>query len=138
MSKINELIKRLCPNSVVYKKIWELTSWDKKYNAVDKSMQPRIIKYNYLLANQLNEIIDEYGDVLILETGINNNKKYTNEELAGDNLCDAEIIAIPWGGTPNVKYYNGKFVTGDNRIAISNDSNVLNTKFLFVNYQVYN
>ena len=131
MSKINELIKKLCPNGVEYKKVWEVTTWDKKYNAVEKSMQPRIEKYNYLLANQLNEIVDPDGDVLILETGINSERKYTNIDLAGNNLCDAEIIAIPWGGTPNVKYYKGKFVTGDNRIAISNDINLLNTKFLY-------
>ena len=35
------------------------------------------------------------------------------------------------GGTPNVKYYNGKFVTGDNRIATSLDTRVLNNKFLY-------
>ena len=131
MSKINDLINKLCPNGVEYKKVWEVTTWDKKYNAVEKSMQPRIEKYNYLLANQLNEIVDPDGDVLILETGINSERKYTNIDLAGNNLCDAEIIAIPWGGTPNVKYYKGKFVTGDNRIAISNDINLLNTKFLY-------
>ena len=131
MSRINELIRKLCPNGVEYKKVWQITTWDKKYNSVDKYMQPKIRKYNYLLANQLNEIIVDNGDVFILETGINNTKKYTNEDLAGDNLCNGEIIAIPWGGTPNVKYYNGKFVTGDNRIAVSNDINVLNTKFLY-------
>lgn len=131
MSRIAELIKEKCPNGVEYRKVWELTTWDKKYNSVDKYMQPKVIKYNYLLANQLNEIIDFDGDVLILETGISSNKKYTNEILAGKNLCEGEVIAIPWGGTPNVKYYNGKFVTGDNRIAISNDVNVLNTKFLY-------
>ena len=130
MSSINDLIKKLCPNGVEFKKVWEVTSWDKKYNTVDKSMQPRIIKYNYLLASKLDELVDINGDVLILETGINN-KKYTTEKLANGNLCEGEIIAIPWGGTPNVKYYNGKFITGDNRIAISNDDKVLNTKFLY-------
>ena len=113
------------------KYIYEVTTWDKKYNSVEKSMQPNIMKYKYLLASQLNEIIVSNGDVLILETGVNSTKKYTNEELAGDNLCSGEIVAIPWGGTPNVKYYNGRFVTGDNRIAISNDQSILNTKFLY-------
>ena len=131
MSKINDLIKELCPNGVEYKKVWEVTIWDKKYNSVDKYMQPNIVKYNYLLANQLNDIVDDNGDVLILETGINSIYKFTNEKLAGKNLCKGEVIAIPWGGTPNVKYYNGKFVTADNRIAISRNVNVLNTKFLY-------
>ena len=131
MSKINDLIRKLCPNGVEYKNVWEVTTWDKKFNSVDKFMQPKIVKYNYLLANQLNNIIDDNGDVFILETGINSTKKFTNEKLAGNNLCVGEIVAIPWGGTPNVKYYSGKFVTGDNRIVITNDVNVLNTKFLY-------
>ena len=35
------------------------------------------------------------------------------------------------GRTPNVKYYNGKFVTADNRIAISLNKQVLSTKYLY-------
>lgn len=131
MSKIEQLIKEKCPNGVEYKKIWEVTTWDKKYNSTEKYMQPQIHKYKYLLANQINDILVENGDIFVLETGINVEKKYTTEKLAKDYLCEGEIVAIPWGGTPNVKYYNGKFVTGDNRIAISNDTNVLLNKFLY-------
>lgn len=131
MSKIDDLIKEKCPNGVKYRKVWELTTWDKRYSTVDRKMQPKIIKYNYLLANKLKEISREEGNVFILETGINPIKKYTTEELAGDNICEGEIVAIPWGGTPNVKYYKGKFVTGDNRIATSNNTNILSNKFLY-------
>ena len=57
------------------------------------------------------------------------------EELAGEYLCEGEIVSIPWGKSPGaknpVKYYNGKFVTGDNRIATSLDTNVLSNKFLY-------
>lgn len=35
------------------------------------------------------------------------------------------------GGTPNVKYYKGKFVTADNRIATSSDTAILSNKFLY-------
>lgn len=131
MSKIEQLIKEKCPNGVEYKKIWEVTTWDKKYKSAEKYMQPKTNKYKYLLANQINDILDENGDVFVLETGINVEKKYTTEQLAKDYLCEGEIVAIPWGGTPNVKYYNGKFVTGDNRIATSNDTTVLLNKFLY-------
>ena len=131
MSKLEQLIREKCPNGVEYKKIWEVTTWDKKYNSTEKYMQPKINKYKYLLATQINDILDEKGDVFVLETGINIEKKYTTEKLAKDYLCEGEIVAIPWGGTPNVKYYNGKFITGDNRIATSNDTNILSNKFLY-------
>src|SRR5699024_641589 len=64
-------------------------------------------------------------------TGISQEKRYTTEELAGDYLAEGEIVCIPWGGMPNVKYYKGKFVTGDNRIATSLDTQILDNKFLY-------
>lgn len=51
--------------------------------------------------------------------------------MAGDYLFEGEIVCIPWGGTPNVKYHNGKFITSDNRIATSLNKDVLNNKFLY-------
>lgn len=130
MSRIDELIAKYCPNGVNHKELWKLTTWDKKFNGVDKSMQPKVIKYPYLLAADMNTLETEQGNVRLLATGIGA-EKYTTEKLAGSNLCEGEIVAIPWGGTPNVKYYKGKFVTADNRIATSNDTTILNNKFLY-------
>ena len=45
-------------------------------------------------------------------------------------MCVGEVVAIPWGGVPNIKYYKGKFVTADNRIATSNDTETLGNRFL--------
>ena len=129
MSKIDELIKKYCPNGVEYKQLWEVTSWDKKFNSVDKTKQPKVYKYKYFLASDLKPLIVEDGDVKVLTTNVS--KLYTTEELVDGDYYEAEIIAIPWGGNPIVQYYNGKFITSDNRIAISNDINILNTKFLF-------
>lgn len=131
MSKLQELIQRLCPDGVEYKPLWILTIWDKKFNGVNRSMQPKIISYPYVLANVFDEIEDERGDVRLLSTGIGGRERWTTEEKAGSNLCEGEIIAIPWGGTPNVKYYKGKFVTADNRIATSSDTAILSNKFLY-------
>lgn len=131
MSKLQELIDKLCPNGVEFKPIWSLTTWDKKFKGVDRKMQPNVISYPYVLANIFDEIEDTSGDVKLLTTGIGGAERWTTEEKAGANLCEGEIIAIPWGGTPNVKYYNGKFVTADNRIATSNDTTVLHNKFLY-------
>ena len=109
--------------------LWQVTTWDKKYNNVDKKWQPKIIKYHYLLSDELDSIKDENGDVRILYTG--KEIGYTTEELAGDNISEGEIVSIPWGGIPTVKYHKGKFVTGDNRIATSNDTTILTNKYLY-------
>lgn len=130
MSKINELIVELCPNGVVYKHIWEVTAWDKKFNAVDNNKQPKTYKYTYLLASALRKLAVEGGDVKLLSTG-GEVYGWTTEELAGKNISEGEIVAIPWGGKATVQYYNGKFVTADNRIATSLDKNYLDNKFLY-------
>ena len=123
MSKLDELIKELCPDGVEHKELWELTAWDKKFNAVDNSMQKKIIKYHYFLASDLKPLICPEGNVKILTT--NTSDLFTNEELVKEYVSEGEIVAIPWGGNPNVQYYKGKFVTADNRIATSLDTNKL-------------
>lgn len=44
---------------------------------------------------------------------------------------EEEVVYIPWGGNPIVQYYNGRFITGDNRIATSFDKTKLNNKYLY-------
>lgn len=131
MSKLQELIDRLCPDGVEFKPLGSLTIWDKRFNGVDRKMQPQVISYPYVLANVFDEIEDPSGNVRLLSTGIGGTERWTTEEKAGANLCEGEIVAIPWGGTPNVKYYKGKFVTADNRIATSSDTTVLSNKYLY-------
>lgn len=110
------------------RELWELTIWDKKFNEVEAEKQPKIIKYPYVLADVFSKIEDASGDVRLLSTG--NYIGYTTDEKAGKNLCFGEVVAIPWGGVPNIKYYKGKFVTADNRIATSNDTETLGNRFL--------
>ena len=111
------------------KKLGEVTTWDKYFQGVPKQLQSRVIKYPYVLANVFSDIERKGGNVLLLSTG--NYVGWTTEELAGNNLCEGEVVAIPWGGTANIKYVKGKFVTADNRIATSSDLTVLNNKFLY-------
>ena len=129
MSKIDELIETLCQDGVEFKQLWEVTAWDKRFNAVENYKQTSIIKYKYLLAKDLKNLQDDNGDVKLLSTGYYD--AYTTEEKAGNYLVEGEIVAIPWGGTAIVKYYKGKFVTADNRIATSIDSRILNNRFLY-------
>lgn len=114
---------------VEWKKIWEVTTWDKKFSGVDRRMQPKVIKYHYYLANELSELECENGDIKILYTTIKD--AYTNSHDVEGNIAEGEIVAIPWGGNVNIQYYKGKFVTADNRIATSNDTNYLCNKFLY-------
>lgn len=129
MSKLNDLIQQYCPNGVEYKHIWEITSWDKRFKEVENSKQSKIDKYHYYFAAELDSIIDKSGDVKVLTT--NKTDLHTTDELAGNNIVNAEIVCIPGGGNPIVQYYNGKFVTGDNRIARVLDINELNAKYLY-------
>jgi len=129
MSKLSYLEKLLNGVKVEYKALWEVTSWDKKFNAVDKFKQPYVIKYHYFLANELKSLVSETGDVKLLTTNVSD--LYTTEDLAGDKVSEGEVIAIPWGGNAVVQYYKGKFLTSDNRIVTSNDKNYLNNKYLY-------
>ena len=131
MSKLNKLIEELCPDGVEYKPLWKVTIWDKKFSGVDKSKQIKVISYKYYLSTDFAKVERKNGNIKYISTGISGEDRYTTEELAGDYLAEGEVVCIPWGGTPNVKYYNGKFVTGDNRIATSLDTKVLNNKFLY-------
>ena len=131
MTKLEELIQEFCPNGVEYKPLWSLTAWDKRFNGIDRSMQKKVVSYKYYLSSEFNEVERRDGDILYIPTGITNEKRYTTEELAGEYLAEGEIVCIPWGGTPNVKYHKGKFVTGDNRIATSLDTNILDNKYLY-------
>ena len=129
MSKLSEMIATLCPNGVEYRPLWSVTFWDKKFNAVDRAKQPKVIKYNYFLANDLKPLIVKGGSVKLLTT--NSSNIFTTEELAGDLMSEGEVVTIPWGGNPNVQYYKGKFLTADNRIATSRDISILDNKYLF-------
>ena len=123
------LEKLLDGAEVEWKPLWSITTWDKKFNAVEKEKQPKVIKYHYYLASELKPLIVDGGDVKLLTT--NESDIWTTEELVQNNISEGEIIAIPWGGNPIVQYYKGKFVTADNRIATSNNTKILDNKFLY-------
>ena len=114
---------------VEWRNIWEVTTWDKKFSGVDKSMQPKVIKYYYYLANELADLEKQGGDVRILYT--TNKEAYTNSSDVDGNIAEGEVVTIPWGGNVNIQYFKGKFVTADNRIATSNDINYLLNKYLY-------
>ncbi|WP_232233374.1 restriction endonuclease subunit S [Sedimentibacter sp. B4] len=133
LSNLEQLINELCPDGVEFVPMWEVTIWDKRFNSVDRKKQPQIITYPYLLAADLFKLEQSSGDVFLLSTG--EQTGWTTEELAADYLCYGEVVTIPWGKSRPVKevlkYYKGKFVTADNRIATSNDTTKLLNKYLY-------
>jgi type I restriction enzyme S subunit len=114
---------------IEWRKMWEVTTWDKKFSGVDKSMQPQIIKYHYYLANELNELERLNGDVRILYT--TDKIAFADSTEVEGTISEGEVVTIPWGGNVSIKYYNGRFVTADNRIATSSNKNILSNKFLY-------
>ena len=90
MSRIEEMIRELCPEGVEYKQLWEVTVWDKKFNAVERNKQKKVYSYKYLLASELFDLEQENGDVRLLSTG--EYIGWTTEELAGEYLYEGEIL----------------------------------------------
>lgn len=133
MSSMSFMDKLMDGVGVEWKVLWEVTTWDKKFNAVSREKQPNVINYKYLLAIDLFKLEKENGDVFLLSTG--ERTGWTTEELAGENLREGEVVTIPWGKSRPlrevIKYYKGRFVTADNRIATSNDTDKLLNKFLY-------
>ena len=129
MTHIEQMIQDLCPQGVEFKKLGEVTYWDKRFNEVERSMQPQIRKYHYYFASELEDLESPTGTIKILYTS--NKIAYAEEETVAENVVDAEVVAIPWGGNANIKYFKGKFVTADNRIAVVRDTSILSTKFVY-------
>ena len=129
-SKLQELIDKYCPNGVEYKPLWMVTYWDKKFNGVDKSKQPKVIDYKkYFLGSEQKSLISDNGDIKILTTY--NSDCYADCDSITEYINEGEVVCIPWGGNAIVQYYNGRFITGDNRIAISIDTDILSNKYLY-------
>ena len=133
MSRLRELMAELCPDGVEFVPLWSVTIWDKKFNAVERYKQPVVDSYQYLLANDLFLMEVDCGDVFLLSTG--EKTGWTTEAVAGDYLKEGEVVSIPWGKsravTDCIKYYKGKFVTADNRIATSSNTELLSNKYLY-------
>lgn len=130
MSKIEKLIKEKCPNGVKYKKLYEITFWDKKFNGVEKNWQKKIVQFKHTSATQLKELNVQKGNIKLLSTG--NFEGFAIESKVKNLLNEGEVITIPSGGSANIKYYKGKFVDSGNILAVSS-----NPKLYFLKYIYY-
>jgi len=133
MSSRSFIEKLLDGIEIEWNALWQVTTWDKRFNDVDNYKQPKVINYQYLLAADLFKLEKDNGDVFLLSTG--ERTGWTTEELAGAYLRTGEVVTIPGGKSRPIKdvlkYYKGRFVTADNRIATSSDTDKLLNKFLY-------
>ncbi|MCA6079381.1 MAG: restriction endonuclease subunit S [Endomicrobium sp.] len=126
-SRLGNLIKKYCPNGVKFKELYKLTIWDKRFDGVEKEKQPNVRSFKHISAAKLKSLYikgscNVQNNVRLLSTGQFDG--YTAQELVGDNLNNDEVIAIPSGGSANLKYCKGKFVDSGNILAIARDENV--------------
>ena len=128
-SKIEKLISELCPSGVEFKYLWQITSWDKRFNGVSIEKQKKILSFKHVSAQHLKKIETANGRVKLLATGQFNG--WTTKELAENDLNDGEVITIPSGGSANIKYYKGEFVDSGNILASSIDNRILNLKYCY-------
>ena len=133
MSKLDELIQQYCPDGIEYKKLYEITIWNKKFKGVDKNKQPIIIPRKSMQSKDLEALNTGCGDICLLFAGVDIG--WTDIEISDSFISSGEVIAIPEGkSTPLnkvMKYYNGKFIPSNNLIATTFDNNTLNLKYLF-------
>ncbi|MCR2063572.1 restriction endonuclease subunit S [Campylobacter helveticus] len=116
---LESLLAQHCPNDVEFRPLYELTFWDKKFKAVEKSWQPKTIKFKHILAKDLQNLAVPNGDIKLLSTGKFDD--FTDTQTALNFINEGEIIAIPSGGEANLKYFKGKFVDSGNILATARD-----------------
>lgn len=130
MNKIEKLIDEFCPNGVEFKKLWEIVNFDKKFKGVPKEKQNEILSFKHVSANELKRYEKcNFGNVKLLSTGLYDGYIKYNEN--DNNINYGEIIALPSGGSPIIKYYNGYFIDSLNIIFSQKTKKECNLKFIY-------
>ena len=126
MSKLEDLINKLCPEGVEYKTLNEVTKWDKRFNNINNNFYK---SFNHVSAAKLKDLKNDKGTVKLLSTG--NFDGVALKEDAMEYLNNDEIFTIPSGGAANIKYFKGEFVDSGNIIGTSLNSDLYNTKYIY-------
>ena len=130
MSRLNDLIKELCPNGVEYKELYKIIKWSKKFSGVNKEWQKETISTKSdISAQELKSLAVPGGNIKLLSTGFFDG--YTTDDLYDQCVDDLEVITIPSGGTANIKYYNGKFINSGNILGTSIDNDKYFLKYIY-------
>ncbi|MDR2369637.1 MAG: hypothetical protein LBD63_03340, partial [Mycoplasmataceae bacterium] len=118
MKNIIDMIKKISTKEIEYKKIWEVTVWDKKFQNVDSKKQLNLLKYKKVSAKHLKSLEKRDGDIPLYTAGLFSGK--TSLKLSKNFINNDEVITIP-DGRANIRYLNGNFVITDhNKLCKSN------------------
>jgi type I restriction enzyme S subunit len=115
MNKIEKLIAKLCPNGVEFKKLGDVITKN---------------SFKQFGASELESLIVEGGNVKLLPSS-QNYDWWTNEKIAGNYLCEGEVITLGRARYANLKYHKGKFVSSNNHIITPKDKNEILGRYLF-------
>jgi Type I restriction modification DNA specificity domain. len=115
MNKIEKLIAELCPNGVEWKRLGEVSKID---------------SFKQIGAEELKNLTTDNGNVKLLPSS-KNHDWFTNEELAGDYICEGEVITLGRARYANTKYWKGKFISSNNHTITTFDPKKLLTKYLY-------
>lgn len=132
MSRIDDLIAKYCPNGVEYKKLYEITFWDRNFKGTDKIIQPEIVTFKHVTAEYLRNIQQcPNGTITLLSTGNFSGK--TDLSVVEDETIvnTGEILSIPSGGSATIKYYQGDFIDSGNILAVSSDVKLYSLKYIY-------
>lgn len=94
----------------------KLVHWNKTFSNVPNNQQSSVNVYcTNVTARRLEELNIGKGEVKLLSTG--NFVGYTSVEKCKNIYDEGEVITLPSGGTANIKYHNGKFISSGNYLA---------------------
>lgn len=117
MSRLEELINKLCPDGVEYKKLSEVVIYD---------------GLKQISAKDLEKIIDNTGNIKLLPSSRNYDWVCSNvPKEYSQYVYDEEVITVGRARNANTKYCNGKFISAQNHIIRSKDKSFLRVKYLY-------
>lgn len=130
MSKLNDLIKEMCPNGVKYIELYKVIKWNKRFSGVNREWQKEILTLkSNISAQDLKRLLVKNGDIKLLSTG--NFDGYTDRNTYKGLVDKAEVITIPSGGSANIKYYNGEFINSGNILGTSSNTDIYCLKYVY-------
>lgn len=87
-------------------------------------------RYSQLDAESIMELASQSSDVKLLPSS-KNYDLFTSFDEAGDLVCNGEVITLGKARYANIKYWCGDFISSNNNIIESKNTNFLRSKYLY-------
>ena len=87
-------------------------------------------RYSQLDAESIMELASHSTDVKLLPSS-KNYDLFTSFDEAGDLACKGEVITLGKARYANIKYWCGNFISSNNNIIESKNTNFLRSKYLY-------